>query len=70
MHIANNNFACWQEKLLLIACNNILEENLKKCNLSDVSNFTFQNLKCKKFLIDFLDHLGNFKQKKFLHFKM
>ena len=34
----------------------------------DISNFTFwnvKNLKCKKFLIDFLDELGNFKQKKF-----
>ena len=47
---------------------------------SDISNFTFQNvkiLKCRNFLIDFLDELGNFKQKKFytskykffLHFK-
>ena len=46
----------------------------------DILNFTFQNvqiLKCKNFLIDFLDELGNFKQKKFytskckifLHFK-
>ena len=46
----------------------------------DISNFTFHNvkiLKCKKFLINFLDELGNFKQKKFytskckffLHFK-
>ena len=46
----------------------------------DISNFTFQNvkiLKCKIFLINFLDELGNFKQKKFytskckifLHFK-
>ena len=35
---------------------------------SDISNFTFQNvknLKCKNFLIDFLDELGNFKQKNF-----
>ena len=34
----------------------------------DISNFTFQNvkiLKCKVFLINFLDELGNFKQKKF-----
>ena len=34
----------------------------------DISNFTFwnvKNLKCKIFLIDFLDELGNFKQKKF-----
>ena len=34
----------------------------------DILNFTFQNvknLKCKIFLIDFLDELGNFKQKKF-----
>ena len=34
----------------------------------DISNFTFQNVKnfkCKIFLIDFLDELGNFKQKKF-----
>ena len=33
----------------------------------DISNFTFQNvkiLKCKIFLINFLDELGNFKQKK------
>ena len=29
-----------------------------------------ENLKCKNFLIDFLDELGNFKQKKCLHFKM
>ena len=47
---------------------------------SDILNFTFQNvkiLKCKIFLINFLDELGNFKQKKFytskckffLHFK-
>ena len=46
----------------------------------DISNFTFQNVKileCKIFLINFLDELGNFKQKKnytlkckfFLHFK-
>ena len=46
----------------------------------DISNFTFWNvkiLKCKNFLINFLDELGNFKQKKFytskcknfLHFK-
>ena len=46
----------------------------------DISNFTFQNvkiLKCKIFLINFLDELGNFKQKNFytskckifLHFK-
>ena len=40
----------------------------------DISNFTFQNvkiLKCKIFLINFLDELGNFKQKCnfFLHFK-
>ena len=46
----------------------------------DISNFTFynvKNLKCNIFLIDFLDKLGNFKQKKiytlkckiFLHFK-
>ena len=46
----------------------------------DISNFTFQNvkiLKCKISLINFLDELGNFKQKKFntskckffLHFK-
>ena len=35
---------------------------------SDILNFTFQNvkiLKCKIFLINFLDELGNFKQKKF-----
>ena len=35
---------------------------------SDISNFTFWNvniLKCKIFLIDFLDEFGNFKQKKF-----
>ena len=34
----------------------------------DISNFTFwnvKNLKCKNFLIDFLDELGNFKQKNF-----
>ena len=34
----------------------------------DISNFTFwnvKNLKCKIFLIDFLNELGNFKQKKF-----
>ena len=34
----------------------------------DISNFTFQNvkiLKCKIFLINFLDELGNFKQKIF-----
>ena len=34
----------------------------------DISNFTFwnvKNLKCKNFLIDFLDELGNFKQKTF-----
>ena len=34
----------------------------------DISNFTFQNvknLKCRNFLIDFLDELGNFKQKNF-----
>ena len=34
----------------------------------DISNFTFQNvkiLKCKIFLINFLDELGNFKQKRF-----
>ena len=34
---------------------------------SDILNFTFQNvkiLKCKIFLINFLDELGNFKQKK------
>ena len=34
----------------------------------DISNFTFGNvkkLKCKIFLIDFLDELGNFMQKKF-----
>ena len=34
----------------------------------DISNFTFGNvkkLKCKIFLIDFLDELGNFTQKKF-----
>ena len=33
----------------------------------DILNFTFQNVKnskCKNFLIDFLDELGNFKQKK------
>ena len=33
----------------------------------DISNFAFwnaKNLKCKIFLIDFLDELGNFKQKK------
>ena len=46
----------------------------------DILNFTFwnvKNLKCKNFLIDFLDELDNFKQKKiytskckiFLHFK-
>ena len=45
----------------------------------DISNFTFWNVKIKNvkiFLIDFLDELGNFKQKKiytskckiFLHF--
>ena len=28
----------------------------------DISNFTFKNV---KYLIDFLDELGNFKQKKF-----
>ena len=41
----------------------------------DISNFTFQNV--KPFLINFLDELDNFKQKKFytskcnffLHFK-
>ena len=45
----------------------------KKCLMvvllyPDISNFTFQNvkiLKCKIFLINFLDELGNFKQKKF-----
>ena len=34
---------------------------------TDISNFTFWNVKnfrCKNFLIDFLDELGNFKQKK------
>ena len=34
----------------------------------DISNFAFwnaKNLKCKIFLIDFLDELGNFKQKNF-----
>ena len=34
----------------------------------DISNFTFwnvKNLKCKNFLIDFLNELGNFKQKNF-----
>ena len=34
----------------------------------DISNFTFQNVKiskCKNFLIDFLDELGDFKQKNF-----
>ena len=34
----------------------------------DISNFTFQNvkfLKCKIFNIDFLDELGNLKQKEF-----
>ena len=34
----------------------------------DISNFTFQNvkiLKCKIFLINFLNELGNFKQKNF-----
>ena len=34
----------------------------------DILNFTFQNvkiLKCKIFFINFLDELGNFKQKKF-----
>ena len=47
---------------------------------SDILNFTFQNvkiLKCKIFVSNFLDKLGNFKQKKiytskcnfFLHFK-
>ena len=33
----------------------------------DISNFTFENVKnvkCKNFLIDFLDVLGNFNQKK------
>ena len=38
----------------------------------DISNFTFQNvkfLKYKFFLINFLDELGNSKQK-ILHFKM
>ena len=33
----------------------------------DISNFTFWNVKfqnVKKFLIDFLDELGSFKQKK------
>ena len=33
----------------------------------DISNFTFWNVKnfrCKNFLIDFLNELGNFKQKK------
>ena len=45
----------------------------------DISNFTFQDvkiLKCRIFLINFLDELGNFKQKNytskckfFLHFK-
>ena len=35
---------------------------------SDISNFTFWSvniLKCKNFVIGFLDELGNFKQKKF-----
>ena len=46
----------------------------------DISNFTFWNVKIwnvKIFLIDFLDELGNFKQKNFytskckiLHFEM
>ena len=39
----------------------------------DNLNFTFQNvkiLKCKIFLINFLDELSIFKQKKNLHFKM
>ena len=34
----------------------------------DISNFTFQNVKiskCKNVLIDFLNELGNFKQKNF-----
>ena len=34
----------------------------------DILNFTFQNVKdskCKNVLIDFLDELGNFKQKNF-----
>ena len=34
---------------------------------SDISNFTFWSvniLKCKNFVIGFLDELGNFKQKK------
>ena len=34
----------------------------------DILNFAFwnvKNLKCKNFLIDFLDELGNFKQKIF-----
>ena len=46
----------------------------------DILNFTLwnvKNLKCKNFLIDFLDEFGSFKQKKiytskckfFLHFK-
>ena len=35
----------------------------------DISNFTYQNvknLKYKIFLLDFLDELGNSRQKKFL----
>ena len=34
----------------------------------DISNFTFRNvknIKCKIYLIDFLNELGNFKQNKF-----
>ena len=31
---------------------------------SDISNFTFQNVKILNFFINFLDELGNFKQKK------
>ena len=40
---------------------------------SDISNSIFWSvniLKCKNFFIGFLDELGNFKQKKILHFKM
>ena len=33
-------------------------------------HFEFYILKCKFFFIDFLYELGNFEQKKFLHFKM
>ena len=41
---------------------------LSKASVVDILNFTFWSvniLKCKIFLIGFLDEIGNFKQKKF-----